>query len=54
VRAIAISREAFHAVMQDDPLIAEHISNMLLVRLHGLAEQLREVDAKLAEIEQAA
>jgi CRP-like cAMP-binding protein len=54
LRALAISREAFRAVMEEHPAIAKHISDQLVVRLHGLAAQLREVDNKLAEIEKAA
>lgn len=54
VRALAISRGDFHAVMQADPSIAQHISEKLLVRLYGLAEQLRKVDEQLAAIEEAA
>jgi CRP/FNR family transcriptional regulator, cyclic AMP receptor protein len=54
LRALAINREAFRAIMEAHPIIAKHISEKLLVRLHGLAAQLREVDGKLAEIERAA
>jgi CRP/FNR family transcriptional regulator, cyclic AMP receptor protein len=54
LRALAIGREAFHAVMEAHPVIARHISDRLLARLHGLAAQLRTVDSKLAEIEKAA
>lgn len=54
LRALAIHREAFHEVMERDPAIAHHISDKLLVRLYGLAEQLRTVDEKLAAIEEAA
>jgi len=54
LRALAIRREAFRAVMEEHPAIAKHISDALLIRLHGLAARLREVDNRLAEIEKAA
>jgi CRP/FNR family transcriptional regulator, cyclic AMP receptor protein len=54
LRALAITREAFRRVMEENPAIAKHISDKLVARLHGLAAQLREVDDKLAEIEKAA
>lgn len=54
LRAMAIHRDDFRAVMEVDPLIAKHISEKLLVRLHGLAADLRKIDHKLAEIESAA
>jgi len=54
LRALAFSREALRAVMEQHPEVAKHISEKLLIRLHGLAAQLREVDGKLAEIEKAA
>ncbi len=54
LRALAFHREAFRAVMEEHPEIAQHISEKLLVRLHGLAAQLRAVDAKLAKVEEAA
>ncbi|MGO9171552.1 MAG: cyclic nucleotide-binding domain-containing protein [Rhodomicrobium sp.] len=54
LRALALRRDDFRAVMEKHPLVAKHIAEKLLVRLHGLAAQLREVDSKLAEIEKAA
>ncbi|MGO9547067.1 MAG: cyclic nucleotide-binding domain-containing protein [Rhodomicrobium sp.] len=54
LRALAFTREAFRAVMEEHPEVAKHISGKLLLRLHGLAAQLREVDSKLAQIEKAA
>lgn len=54
LRALAIPREAFRAVMEAEPAIAQHISEKLLVRLHALTEDLRKLDSKLAEIEKAA
>ena len=54
LRALAISREALLRVMEENPEIAKHISEKLLERLSRLAEQLRDVDSKLAAIEKAA
>jgi CRP/FNR family transcriptional regulator, cyclic AMP receptor protein len=54
LRALAIPREGFRAIMEAHPDIATHISDKLLIRLVGLAAQLREVDSRLAEIEKAA
>jgi CRP/FNR family transcriptional regulator, cyclic AMP receptor protein len=54
LRALAFPREVFRAIMEQHPGIAKHIADKLLIRLHGLAAQLREVDNKLAEIEKAA
>ncbi|MBI4725288.1 MAG: cyclic nucleotide-binding domain-containing protein [Rhodomicrobium sp.] len=54
LRALALERSAFSIVMEMHPAIARHISEKLLVRLHGLAQKLREVDGKLAELEKAA
>jgi CRP/FNR family transcriptional regulator, cyclic AMP receptor protein len=54
LRALAIGRDALRAVMEENPAVAQHISDHLLTRLHGLADQLREVDKKLAEAEKAA
>ncbi len=54
LRALAFPRDVFRALMEQHPVIAKHISEKLLVRLHGLAAQLREVDIKLAELEKAA
>ncbi len=54
LRALALERGAFAAVMERHPSIAQHISEKLLVRLHGLAAKLKEVDGKLAVFEKAA
>jgi CRP/FNR family transcriptional regulator, cyclic AMP receptor protein len=54
LRALAFSRDGFRVLMEEHPMVAKHISEKLLVRLHGLAAQLRAVDSKLATIEQAA
>jgi CRP-like cAMP-binding protein len=54
LRALAISRDALRLVMEENPAVAQHISDQLVMRLHGLAARLREVDNRLAEIEKAA
>jgi len=54
LRALAFHRDAFHAVMEAHPELAQHISEKLLVRLHGLAAEIRDVDEKLAQLEEAA
>lgn len=54
VRAIAFHRDAFRSVMEAHPEVAQHISEILLVRLHGLAAEIRKVDEKLAQLEKAA
>ncbi len=54
LRALAFTREAFRSALEENPEIARHISERLLLRLHKLALELREVDNKLAEIEKAA
>ena len=54
VRALAFPRKAFRAVMEAKPRIAKHVAEKLLVRLHSLAAELRDVDSKLAQIEKAA
>ncbi len=54
LRALAFHRDGFRTVMETHPELAQHISEMLLVRLHGLAAEIRKVDEKLAELEKAA
>ncbi len=54
LRALAFHRDAFRTVMEAHPELAQHISEKLLVRLHGLATEIRKVDEKLAELEKAA
>ncbi len=54
LRALAFHRDAFRTVMEEHPDLARHISEKLLVRLHGLAAEIRKVDGKLAELEKAA
>jgi CRP-like cAMP-binding protein len=54
LRALAFHRDNFRVVMEEHPALAQHISEKLLVRLHGLAVEIRLVDGKLAELEKAA
>jgi CRP-like cAMP-binding protein len=54
LRALAFHRDAFRAVMEAHPALAQHIAEKLLVRLHGLAKEIRKVDDRLAELEKAA
>jgi CRP-like cAMP-binding protein len=54
LRALAITRDAFRKVMEADPAVAEHISDKLVMRLQALTTDLRKLDERLAEIEQAA
>ena len=48
------NRDAFRGVMEEHPALAQHIAEKLLVRLHGLAAEIRKVDSKLDELEKAA
>ena len=54
LRALAFHRDAFRNVMEAHPELAQHISEKLLVRLHGLAAEIRKVDQRLAQLEEAA
>ena len=54
LRALAFHRDAFRTVMETHPELAQHIAEQLLVRLHGLAAEIRTVDEKLAQLEEAA
>ncbi len=54
LRALAFHRDVFRTVMEAHPELAKHISEMLLVRLYGLAAEIRKVDERLAELEKAA
>lgn len=51
VRALAITREALHQVMEADPSIAEHCSGKLVRRLSGLADDLRAVDDRFESLQ---
>jgi CRP-like cAMP-binding protein len=54
LRALAFHRDAFRSVMEAHPELAQHIAEKLLVRLHGLAAEIRTVDERLAQLEMAA
>lgn len=54
LRALAFDRDVFRSVMEAHPELAQHISEKLLVRLHGLAAEIRKVDERLAQLELAA
>jgi CRP/FNR family cyclic AMP-dependent transcriptional regulator len=51
VRALRIGRTELHAQMLDDPLIADTLVQNIAQRLSRLANELRQVDALLAESE---
>lgn len=51
VRALAINRDDFFAVMEEDPSIAHHVAERITERLIFLARDLREVDARFAALE---
>lgn len=51
VRALAISREALYEVLEENPEIAFHLSDKVTERLLLLANDLRELDTKLALLE---
>jgi CRP-like cAMP-binding protein len=51
VRAVAIHREALRRAMQQDPAIAQQISDNLLIRLQAFAHDLRRFDGLLARAE---
>jgi CRP-like cAMP-binding protein len=51
VRALAITREALHQVMEADPSIAEHCSAKLVRRLSSLADDLRAVDDRFESLQ---
>jgi|SRR5208337_464025 len=54
LRALAFHRDEFRSVMEAHPELAQHIAEKLLVRLHGLAAEIRMVDEKLEQLEKAA
>ncbi len=53
-RVFTIQRDDLRKVLEADPAIAQHMADKLLMRLHGLAADLRKVDDTLAAIEAAA
>jgi CRP/FNR family cyclic AMP-dependent transcriptional regulator len=54
LRALAFHRDAFRSVMEAHPKLAQHVAEKLLVRLYGLAAEIRTVDERLAQLEMAA
>jgi CRP-like cAMP-binding protein len=50
VRAIRLSRTEMHALMQDDPSLAEHFSARITERLKRLAFELKAIDDALSEV----
>lgn len=50
VRALRLTREEMHDLMATEPAIAEHMTQKITSRLHTLANELRTIDAALAEI----
>lgn len=48
VRALKISREKMHELMQEDAALAAHFSSLILKRLHALADDLLAVDELLS------
>jgi len=51
VSALVIERDALHAVLEEDPEIAEQMSDTLAARLSQLAEDLRFVDDRFEALE---
>ncbi len=50
VRALRLSRSEMHALMAEDPRMAEHFSSAITSRLKKLAFELRAVDDALAQM----
>jgi CRP-like cAMP-binding protein len=53
VRALVIDRAKLYAVMEQEPAIAFHFAEKLRHRLHGLARDLRRMDAQFDVLEQS-
>lgn len=53
VRALRITRAEMHALMDEEPTLAEHLSNQIASRLTRLATELRSIDQSLGEVENA-
>ena len=51
IRALALHREAIKQAMERDPVIAQQISDNLLLRLQTFAQELRRLDDLLAKYE---
>jgi CRP-like cAMP-binding protein len=50
VRALRISREDMHELMAEDSSLAQHFTACLTQRLSRIAEELAEIDSRLAEM----
>ena len=50
VRALRLTRDEMHALMSEDPLLADHLTQKISARLHRLAAELQEIDQALADI----
>ena len=50
VKALRLSRTEMHAIMAEDPNLADHLTQKITARLQRLAQELREVDQALADM----
>ncbi len=50
VRALRLTRDEMHALMSEDPQLADHLTQKISARLHRLAVELQEIDQALADI----
>jgi CRP-like cAMP-binding protein len=50
VRALRLTREEMHNVMEEDPQLAEHLTDKITSRLQRIADELRTVDDAFASI----
>jgi CRP-like cAMP-binding protein len=50
VKALRITRTEMHALMAEDPQLADHLTQKITARLQRLAQELREVDQALADM----
>ena len=50
VKALRLTREAMHALIQDNPALAEALIAVLADRLHSVADQMRAIDNDLAAL----
>lgn len=48
-RALRLNRKAMHLLMLEDSDLADHCVRVIASRLHSVADQLREIDDRLAE-----
>ncbi len=50
VKALRLTRTEMHALMAEDPRLADHLTQKITARLQRLAQELRAVDQALADI----